>query len=130
MSYSMDSIGGEDRLRSLIEAFVERVASDFIIGFMFEGRDLARICAHEFEWASAHFGSETQYTGRPLGQVHKPLKINGGHFRRRIAILRTVLTESGVSQELIDHWIAREEAMASVIVSTEDCGPSELPDRD
>ena len=123
MSFSIDSIGGEAVLRQMVQSFVDRVASDMIIGFMFEGRDLNRIVAHEYEWASGHFQSGIKYTGRPIGEVHRPLKINGGHFRRRIAILRTVLQEYGLSQATIDYWISKEEALASVIVSVDDCGP-------
>lgn len=116
-------LGGEPGIAAHIDAFVDRVAADFIIGFLFQGRDLARVKARETELACMHRGGPVRYAGRPLGAVHQPLRINRGHFRRRLAILRTVLSERGVPDEIIDRWIRHEQRLEPAIVDGTDCAP-------
>ena len=116
-----ERVGGHDGLRTLIERFVDWMFDDFIIGFLFMGRDRERIVRHEVEHASRVLGGPPAYTGRPLGRTHGPLRINRGHFRRRLAILRTVLQEGGVDDDVIARWIAHDERLEKVITDGTDC---------
>lgn len=116
-----ERMGGEPVLRRVVDRFVDRFFADFIIGFLFEGKDRARIKIHEAALAAAHLGGPKAYAGRPLGEAHLPLKINKGHFRRRLAILRQVLAEEGVPADVIGHWIATEQALEPVITTNLDC---------
>lgn len=122
-----ERLGREPGIERLIDRFVDRVASDWVIGFLFEGRDLARIKRHEAALAAQHRGGPAAYAGRPLGQVHRPLRINRGHFRRRLAILRQVLEEEGVDEGIVDRWIRHEQRLEGAIVDGTDCAPE--PDR-
>ncbi len=117
-----DRIGAE-RLDQIVHVLVQRFARDFIIGFLFEGRDLVRIERHELELARVHLGGPGRYGGRPLGAVHKPLRINRGHFRRRLAVLRTVLEAEGVPADIVQRWVERERGLESVITDGTDCVP-------
>jgi len=116
-----ERLGGEAGLSSLVDAFVDRVFDDFIIGFLFEGRDPILLKRRELEFASAHLGGPSEYSGRPLGKVHKPLKINDGHFRRRMAILRTVLQDHQVPQDSIDRWLEHDGKLQALITTGKDC---------
>jgi truncated hemoglobin YjbI len=116
-----DTLGGEDKVRAIVRALVARMAGDFVIGFLFEGRDHERIARHELELASAHLGGPRAYEGRPLGDVHQPLKINLGHFRRRLSLLSLVLEEHGVPADIARAWIAREAALQDVISTGVEC---------
>ncbi len=117
-----ERIGGSEGLIAILEDFIGLVFEDFIIGFMFEGKDRRRIVAKEVELAAAHLGGPQNYTGRPLDRVHKPLPINRGHFRRRLALLRKVLLQHGVEEEVIQRWIGHQEAMADKILARDvDC---------
>ena len=116
-------IGGSSRLEQVLSAFVERVYADPIIGFFFVGRDRERILRHEIAFAARHLGGPSEYSGRPLGEVHRPLRINRGQFRRRMAILRTVLGQQEVPIEIIERWVAAESALIDVITDTSDCVP-------
>jgi hemoglobin len=118
-----EALGGHDGVTRLVEAYVDRFFADFIIGYLFEGRDRARIVTHEVEFAAAHLGGPKDYTGRPIDAAHQPLRINRGHFRRRLAILRTVLNEHGVDSELVDRWVAFEQRLEAAIVDGTDCAP-------
>jgi hemoglobin len=116
-----ERVGGEGAVKDVVRAFVDRMAADFVIGFRFQGRDLDRITFHEVEHASALLGGPSLYTGRSLGQVHEPLRINRGQFRRRIAILRTVLAEHHVPPEVVDRWVAHDLELEPVVASPRDC---------
>lgn len=119
-----DRLGGEAEVRGHVQAFVHRVFDDMIIGYLFQGRDPARIAQHELEHASRHLGGPLVYAGRPIGAVHKPLRIHQGHFRRRMALLRTVLLERGVPEDVVRRWIAADEALMGAVVVDGDClGP-------
>jgi hemoglobin len=118
-----ERLGGEAGLRELVQAFVDRTFSDTIIGFHFAGKDKDRIVEKEFEHARLQLGGGGTYTGREIGGVHKPLKINKGQFRRRLAILRKVLDEAGVDVEIRDRWIAHNQALIDRVTSGEDCLP-------
>jgi hemoglobin len=117
----LERIGGEERVRQLIRAFVDRMAADFVIGFQFAGKDLDRIAFHEVEHATGVLGGPATYTGRSLGTIHEPLRIHRGQFARRLAVLRTVLTEERVPPEVIERWIAHDQQLESVVASSRDC---------
>ena len=59
------------------------------------------------------------YTGRPLATAHGPHAILGGHFERRLTILREVLDEAGVAPEVRDRWLATERSLRDRIVGSE-----------
>jgi len=110
-------------LRTVLDDFVRRMATDFVIGWLFEGRDLERIIEHEVSFARAHLGGGGVYSGRPIGRVHQALPINRGMFRRRLALLRTVLAEHGVDPGVVERWIAHDERLESVVTDGTDCTP-------
>lgn len=113
----------EQELDEIVAAFVHRMAADLIIGFFFEGKDLARIIAHEQELLRSHLGRGEAYTGRALDRVHQPLGINKGHFRRRHAILQNLCRERGVDEAIVARWIEREQQLEPMITTGHDCGP-------
>ena len=117
------ALGGAPGVERLLRAFVDRVFDDFIIGFHFIGKDRERSIKHEVEHASEHLGGPSVYTGRPLHQVHRPLPSNRGHFRRRLALLRTVLQEHDVDGAIIERWLAADRRLEAAIVDGTDCGP-------
>lgn len=116
-----ERLGGAPGVSRIVGDFVSRVHSDFIIGFFFEGRDLDRILRHEIEHASRLLGADIPYTGRPVGQVHPPLRINRGHFQRRVAILRTVLADQEVPSDICTRWLEHELQFESVVTDGTEC---------
>ena len=117
----IDRAGGPDAVRALIADFVGRISRDFVIGFLFDGKDIARIITHETELALIQLGAPVPYTGRPIGPTHRALPINRGHFRRRLAFLRTVAREHGVPEDVIERWIEHNQRLEPVVVDGTDC---------
>ena len=120
-----ERLGGHDGLHDILSAFVNRVADDFIIGFLFEGKDLARVIRHEVEHAAGHLGGPSAYTGRPLPAVHRALGIHRGHFRRRLAILRAVLVDRGVEPDIVARWLQSNRRLEASLTADTDCGPTD-----
>ena len=112
---------GEDRLRAALQEFVQRISQDYIIGFFFAGKDLDHIAEREFELACTHLGGPHPYQGRPIGQAHRPHRINHGHFRRRLAFLGTVLREHSVDEDIVERWLAHDEKLLELVTDGSDC---------
>jgi truncated hemoglobin YjbI len=113
--------GGEAVVRPVVDAFVRRMASDFIIGFFFAGKDLEKIVQHEFEHAAAVLGADVPYRGAPIPSLHQPLRINAGHFRRRLAILVQELDRANVPPVVKEAWLDAQRRMERRITDGTDC---------
>lgn len=110
-----EALGGEAKLRAVIDDFVERVFADIMIGFFFANADKERIKRFEFEHASALLGGPHAYSGRSLRQAHAPHPIRGGHFARRMQILRQVLAAHGVPEPVQARWLEHDLGLAGQI---------------
>jgi hemoglobin len=110
-----EALGGEDKLRAVIDDFVERVFADIMIGFFFASADKQRIKSFEFEHASALLGGPHAYSGRPLRQAHAKHPIRGGHFARRMQILRQVLAAHAVPEAVQARWLEHDLALSGQI---------------
>ena len=67
-------------MRAIVNAFIDRVFEDRMIGFFFRNADRARIKEMEYQLAGSFLGADIKYTGRPLGKAHVNHPIMGGHF--------------------------------------------------
>lgn len=123
MPTDLERLGGESAVHAHVKAIVEAFFDDMIIGFQFVGRSRERIMTHESELALRHLGASSTYTGRPIARVHGRLRINRGQFRRRLAIVQTVLADRGVPADIIERWVAHDRALESQIVDGTDCVP-------
>jgi hemoglobin len=100
-----ERLGGEPALRRIIDHFVDRLFDDVMIGFFFARASRERIKEKEFEHAAALLGGPHVYGGRPLPEAHARHPIQGGHFMRRVQILREVLAEFEVPAEVSELWL-------------------------
>jgi hemoglobin len=125
-----DLLGGEPRLRAIIDRFVDRVMDDVMIGFFFRKVDRAQLKRLEYEFAASHLGAKTEYSGRPLDTAHGPHPIMGGQFNRRLVILRKVLEELEAPPEVIERWMAHNERMRPLVTrdTSNECDPTKARD--
>jgi hemoglobin len=102
-----EKLGGENRLRRIIDTFIDRVFEDRMIGFFFRHADRQRIKDLEYQLAAAFLGADIKYQGRPLAKAHANHPIMGGHFARRRQIFKETLesyrVEEGVKAALLSH---------------------------
>lgn len=100
-----DRLGGSEGLRAIIDDFLDVVFADPMIGFLFNGKNHARIRAMELAFASRHLGARLDYEGRSMREAHARSPISGGHFARRREILRQTLLRHAVPDEIAARWL-------------------------
>ena len=132
MSQSLfDKLGGESRLRSIMDTFVDRVFEDRMIGFFFRNADRGRIKELEYQLTANFLGADIEYRGRPLGKVHANHPIMGGHFARRRQILSETLDFYQVPAEIKAVILEHTDALRSQITpeSGSECDPKAVRGR-
>lgn len=102
---------GAEKLRAVIEDFYGRVFGDLMIGFLFEGKDRQRLIDKEWELTAQLLGADVTYSGRPMRQAHAGSPIFGGHFERRLQLLRQAMAAHDVDPEVAQAWIAHQQAL-------------------
>lgn len=120
-----EELGGEARLRQIIDTFIDRVFEDRMIGFFFRNADKNRIKEMEFQLSARFLGADIEYQGKPLGEVHAKHPIMGGQFARRLQILRETLEFYQLSEPIRDAWIRHTESLRPLITrdAGSDCDP-------
>lgn len=120
-----EELGGEARLREIIDAFIDRVFEDRMIGFFFRQANRERIKEMEFQLTAQFLGADIEYRGRPLDEVHSRHPIMGGQFARRLQILCETLDAFQVPAAIRDAWIVHTESLRPLITRDRgsDCDP-------
>ncbi|MEJ7602161.1 MAG: group 1 truncated hemoglobin [Kofleriaceae bacterium] len=110
-----DKIGAA-RLRAVIADFYDRLFADVMIGFMFQGKDKQLLIEREWELAAALFGAPgITYRGRPMRVAHAQHTIFGGHFERRVQILREAMRDHAVDPEVQRVWLDHTESLRAQV---------------
>jgi hemoglobin len=122
---------GEERLRRIIDVFVDRVFDDLMIGFFFRNADPRRIKEMEFQFTARFLGADIEYQGRPLAEAHRRHPIMGGQFARRLQILRETLEEYEVPPHIRKAWLEHTESLRTMITRDQgsDCDPMRARDK-
>lgn len=121
-----DRLGG-DTLRTILADFYDRLFADAMIGFVFDGKDKARLIEKEWELTAKLLGADVAYTGRSLASAHGPHRIFGGQFDRRMQILRETLADHHVADDIAQTWLGDNAKMRAVITPDKagSCGDPE-----
>ncbi len=107
---------GADTLRAVVTDFYDRIFPDVMIGFMFQGKDKQHLIDREYELVAALLGAPgVKYTGRPMPAAHAQHRIFGGHFERRLQILRETLRDHAVDPDVQAAWIDHTLALRSQV---------------
>jgi hemoglobin len=120
-----ERLGGEAKLREIIDRFIDQVFADRMIGFFFRNADRARIKEMEYQLTAEFLGADVKYSGRPLGKVHANHPIMGGQFARRRQIFKETLDFFQVQDEIKDALLRHTDALRSLITPEpgSDCDP-------
>ena len=121
-----DRIGGEAKLRPLIEDFVQTMHGDVMIGFFFEGVDLERLTELEYQFTARFMGADVKYEGRPLIKAHARRPIFGGHFDRRRQLLIEAMDRHDVPDDIKEPWIQHVNSLRAN-VTRDAVGPDGKP---
>ena len=116
----LEQIGGEPALRAIIDEFVDGCFDDVMIGFLFRNAKRERVKKFEYQHAARHLGADVEYEGRPIEVAHRAHPILGGHFDRRLTILRQTLDRHGVPVAIRDRWIAHHQSLRAEVTRDPD----------
>lgn len=108
---------GADKLRAVITDFYDRVFADVMIGFLFEGKSKQTLIQREYEFTASFLGADIKYTGRPMRVAHAQSPIFGGHFERRMQILREAMHDHGVDPDVEKVWLDHSYALRPQITT-------------
>jgi hemoglobin len=124
-----DELGGEAKVRAIVESFMDRVFADRMIGFFFRNADKNRIQAMEYELAAEFLGGPVRYRGKALATVHAKHPIMGGHFARRRQLLKETLDSYGVPDHIKQSWLEHTDSLRPLITaqSGSTCDPIPSP---
>ena len=115
-----EQIGGE-KLRVVLTDFYDRLFEDVMIGFMFQGKPKQQLIDREWQFTAGFLGAtDVTYTGRPMRAAHAQHTIFGGHFERRLQVLRETLADHQVPEAVQKAWIDHTLALRPQI--TRDTG--------
>jgi hemoglobin len=115
---AFDDIGGEGPIRAVLQELYDRLFEDPIVGFLFEGKDKARIVEQQVAFTSAFLGGPNRYTGKALPEVHAPLPLLPGHFDRRHLVLKQALEAHHVPEGVRDTWLRIDAGLRSSVLAT------------
>jgi hemoglobin len=112
-----DAIGGEAGVRAVLDALYEQLFVDPIVGFLFEGKDRARIVEGQVALTCAFLGGPHRYTGRPLPEVHAKLPLLPGHFDRRHWLLAQTLRSLNVPDSAAAEWLRIDQSLRPSVLA-------------
>lgn len=112
-----DKIGAA-KLRAVIADFYDRVFGDVMIGFLFQGKNKQHLIDREYEFTAGFLGGkDVKYTGRPMREAHAQSPIFGGHFERRLQLLRETMRDHAVDADVQQVWLDHSYALRPQITS-------------
>jgi hemoglobin len=121
MTTAYEAIGGEEKVRAVLQRLYDRLFVDPMVGFLFEGKDKAHIVEQQLAFTCSFLGGPQRYEGKPLPEAHAPLPLLPGHFDRRHHMLAQVLAELNVPEEVRSVWLRIDEGLrTSVLASAEE----------
>jgi truncated hemoglobin YjbI len=115
-----EELGGEPKLRAIVDDFIDRCFDDVMIGFLFARAERDRIKRFEYQHAANALGARIKYEGRPLDEAHGPHRILGGQFDRRKQILKETLRDHAVQDAVVSAWIGHQDTMRHLVTKDPD----------
>lgn len=112
-----------EKLKYIVDEFVDKMFDDVMIGFFFRKADKQRIKEKEFEFLAEFLGFDIKYTGLLIPEAHQKHYIMGGQFSRRKQMLKETLEKYSVSENLVNIIMEHTEKFRMSIAKTKnsDC---------
>ena len=113
-----DDVGGEPGLRRVLRALYDRLFDDLMVGFLFAGKDKAKLIEHQLWFTARFLGGPSRYEGKSLPDAHAALPLLPGHFERRPFLLRQVLTEQAVPEAVATEWLRVDRSLMHAVLKS------------
>jgi hemoglobin len=113
-----DEIGGEEGLRRVLRVLYDVLFEDPIVGFLFAGKDKAKLIEHQLWFTARFLGGPSRYTGKSIPDAHAKLPLLAGHFDRRHLLLRKTLEEQGVPEAVRTEWLRVDQQLKYAVLAS------------
>lgn len=113
-----DELGGEAVLRTVLRDLYDRLFDDPMVGFLFEGKDKAKLVEHQLRFTARFLGGPSEYTGKSMPDAHAHLPLLPGHFDRRHHLLRQVLAAHAVPPVVADEWLRVDQSLRTAVLKS------------
>jgi truncated hemoglobin YjbI len=117
MNTPYEAIGGEERVRAILQSLYDTLFDDPIVGFLFDGKDKARIVEQQLAFTCRFLGGPHVYEGKPLPEAHASLPLLPGHFDRRHRLLERTLEEHNVSDDVKRWWLKIDQSLRPSVLA-------------
>jgi hemoglobin len=117
MTTPYDAIGGESKVRAILQSLYDKLFVDPMLGFLFDGKNKDHIVEQQVAFTCAFLGGPQKYAGKPLPLAHAALPLLEGHFDRRHRLLEQVLTEERVPVDVVRAWLRIDESLRSSVLA-------------
>lgn len=115
-----EDLGGLEKLKQIVDEFVDKLFDDFMVGYLFRKSDKIRVKEKEFELIASVLGSEIKYTGKSVKEVHRTLNIKSGEFERRKQILKEVLLKYNCPENVVKAIMEHTEKLRFTVIKKVD----------
>ncbi len=109
---------GEDLITRVITEFYERAFKDLMIGHFFLHKDQKDLTAKQIAFTRGMLGGPRLYQGKSLPSAHDSLAIRPPHFGRRSVLMRDVMADLNVPDDLAQAWLKLEEEFKPIILQS------------
>lgn len=113
-----DEIGGEEALRRVLCALYDKLFDDAIVGFLFAGKDKAKLVESQLWFTARFLGGPSRYTGMSIPDAHAKLPLLAGHFDRRHLLLRQTLEEQKVPDAVRAEWLRVDRQLKYAVLAS------------
>lgn len=115
-----EDLGGLEKLKQIVDEFVDKLVDDLMVGYLFSKSDKIRIKEKEFELLANILGAKIKYTGNSVKEVHKTLNIKSGEFERRKQILKEILLKYNCPENVMKAIMEHTEKLRFIVIKKVD----------
>lgn len=94
-----ERLGGEAAISAVVDDFAQRVLADERVNKKFARSDAPRLLFHLKEQVCAVTGGPCKYTGRPMTETHRNMKVTEGEFGALVEDLVATLNKFNVPEK-------------------------------
>ncbi len=107
---------GEAGIRAVLQTLYDRLFDDLMVGFLFAGRDKAKLIERQLWFTARFLGGPNRYEGRPIPEAHAASPILPGHFDRRHHLLAEALVEHAVPAHVAAEWLRVDASLKTAVL--------------
>lgn len=122
-----DALGGEAGIRGVVDDLASRLATDPMLGPMFEGVDHEALQRHRVSYLAAVLGGPEQYLGQSMRDAHRPFRLTDAHMERFLQLAAESLSAAGVAPEPARALLELLDRLRPVIVDPHGGGETNRP---